>query len=81
MVFPFHDLTMLALESGSVINLRLAKIGRGGFGAVEEIALMFAEKADAVVEATTAALAGQPPSGMINRLRVHVAANEARLSA
>lgn len=81
MFFPFHDLTMLALEAQSVIQLRLSKIACGGPAAVEEMNLMFWEKADAAAEAATATLFGQTVSGVVDRLRFHVAANEARLSA
>ena len=79
MFFPWHAFTLLAFESNSVINLRLAKIGRGGAQACEEVRLMFAEKASAAVEAGTAMMTGGTLVGLVDGYRVHVAANQARL--
>ena len=81
MFFPWHAFAMLAFESNSVIALRLAKIGRGGSQSLDEIRLMFAEKASASMEATAALLTGGTVCGTVDRYREHVAANEARLSA
>ena len=80
-MFPWHAFTLLAFESSSVVNLRLAKIGRGGSQAFEEIRLMFSEKASAALEASSAMMMGGTSAGMVDRYRVHVAANQARLEA
>ena len=79
-MFPWYAIAMLGFESGSVILKRLAKVGLGGTQAVDEIRLMFAEKADAAMEAGVAMMCGVPVDGIVDRYRVHVAANEARLS-
>lgn len=81
MFFPWTAFTLLALESTSVINLRLAKIGRGGSQAMDEVRLMFAEKADAALEAGSNLMLGGTPAGMVARYRFHVAENQARLAA
>ena len=81
MFFPWHAFTLLAFESNSVISLRLAKIGRGGSQACDEVRLMFAEKASAAVEAGTAMMTGATLVGLVDGYRVHVAANQARLEA
>jgi hypothetical protein len=81
MFFPLYGWTMLALESTSVVNLRLAKIARGGSQAVDEIGLMLSEKVEAMIEAGTALTMGSEPSDIVDRFREHVAANEVRLSA
>ena len=47
MFFPWYAMTMLGLESVSVITKRLAKVSRGGLQSVDEVQLMFAEKAEA----------------------------------
>ncbi len=80
MFFPWFTTLMLAVESTSVITLRMAKIGRGGAQSFDEIGLMFAEKGDALLEAGSALMAGGTTSAMVDRYRVLVAANEARLS-
>lgn len=80
MTHPVYSLAMLGFESVSVINKRLAKMARGGPQSAEEFRLMFAEKADAAVEASKALALGATPIEIIARYREHVAANEARLS-
>ena len=79
MFFPWYTLTLLAFESSSVVKLRLAKIGLGGSQAFEEVRLMFAEKASAAMESASAMMMGGTPAGMVDRYRVHVAANQTRL--
>ena len=80
-MFPWYALAMLGFESSSVINKRFAKIARGGLQSLSEIGLMFAEKNSAALEVGTALMFGGTVGGMVDRYRVHVAANEARLSA
>ena len=80
MFFPWTAFTLLALESTSVINLRLTKIGRGGSQAMDEIRLMFAEKAYAASEAANGLMMGGTPAGLVARYRFHVEENRARLA-
>ena len=79
MFFPWTAFTLLAFESASVINLRLAKIGRGGSQAMDEIRLMFSEKAHAASEAASGFMVGGTPAGLVARYRFHVEENRARL--
>ena len=79
MFFPWTAFTLLAFESTSVINLRLAKIGRGGSQAIDEIRLMFAEKAHAASEASSGLMVGGTMAGLVARYRFHVEENRARL--
>ena len=81
MFFPWTAFTLLAVESANVINLRLAKVAGGGPQALEEVRLMFAEKAQAASEAASGLMMGGTPSGMIARYRFHVAENKARLAS
>ncbi len=81
MFFPWHALNLLAFEASSVIALRLAKIGRGGSQAADEVRLMFAEKTSAAMEAGTVLMSGGSLVGVVDRYRVHVAANQLRLEA
>ena len=80
MIFPWYSLTMLGFESASVISKRLALIQGGGLHSLEEIQLMFSEKASAVFESSTGLMLGGTISAMVARIREQVAANEARLS-
>ena len=80
-LYPWYPLMLLTLEAQSVIHCRLAKIGRGGAQSWDEITLMLAEKSSAAVEAGTALMSGATLNVVVDRLRFHVAANEARLSA
>jgi hypothetical protein len=43
MLFPFHSMILLALESSSVIGLRLLKLASGGRDAADEAHLMVNE--------------------------------------
>ena len=81
MFFPWTALALLAFESTSVINLRLAKIGLGGSQAIDEVRLMFDEKTDAAVEASTNLILGGTLAGLVARYRFHVAENLVRLQA
>lgn len=79
MFFPWTAFTLLAFESTSVVKLRLEKVARGGPQALDEIRLMFAEKAHAASEATSGLMMGGTPAGLVARYRFHVAENRARL--
>lgn len=81
MSFPWFAGTMLALESHAVIALRLMKLAAGGGDAIREAELMVEEKIDAAFEAMQSLSAGGTPTTVIDRYRVHVAANAKRLSA
>ena len=80
MFFPWYAFAMLGFESASVIAKRLAKIGCGGMQSVDEIQLMFSEKADAARAAGASLMLGCTMGGLVDQYRAAVAANEARLS-
>ena len=80
MYLPWHAAMMLALESNSVIGLRLEKLGRGGHEGIAEAHLMVSEKLEAVMEACSTLMMGGTVDTVIDRYREHVAANEQRLS-
>jgi hypothetical protein len=71
---------MLAVESSSVIALRMMKLTLGGSGALHEAHLMISEKVDAAFEATANLMAGASGDDVIHRYRQHVAANALRLT-
>ena len=73
--------TMLALESQSVIGLRLMKLCAGGSAAHTEAMLMVSEKIEAALEARTALAAGGTLDSVVDRYREQVVANAVRLSA
>ena len=79
--FPWFAASMLALESGEVVRLRLEKLAYGDGDAEREAQLMVSEKVAAAFEAVTNWLAGATPGSIIGRYREHVAANTKRLSA
>ena len=81
MFFPWTAFALLAVESISVINLRLEIVARGGAPAMDELGLMFAEKAYAAVEAGSNLMLGGTPASLVARYRFHVAENQARLAA
>ena len=70
-----NPLLMLAVDSSSVIALRMMKLMLGGSGALHEVHLMVSEKVDAALEAT-----GASGEDVIRRYRQHVAANVVRLT-
>ena len=80
MFFPFYSTTMLGLESGNVIGLRMLKLTRGGSDALNEMHLMIEEKVNAAFESGTNLMAGASADSVVNRYRQHVAANAERLS-
>jgi hypothetical protein len=75
-----NPLLMLAVESNSVIALRMMKLMLGGSGALDEVHLMVSEKMDAAFEATANLMAGASGEDVIRRYRQHVAANVVRLT-
>jgi hypothetical protein len=75
----FIPLTLLALESSSVIALRWVKLMSGGAVAMHEARLMVSEKVDAAFEATASLMAGASGDQIIDRYRQHVAVNAKRL--
>jgi hypothetical protein len=80
MYFPWYDGAMLALESNTVVALRMMKLASGGSEAFREAHLMIEEKVDAAFEAMDSLFSGGTPTTIIDRYRVHVAANAKRLS-
>ena len=83
-----RDTLMLGLESQSVIGLRLLKAVTGGEAAQQEVTLMVAEKAQAVIDAqmilANSILTGQPhlgPGRAVALYRRRVQANQRRLGA
>jgi hypothetical protein len=75
-----NPLLMLAVESNSVIALRVMKLMWGGSGALHEAHLMVSEKVDAAFEAAANLMAGASGDDVIRRYRQHVAANAVRLT-
>lgn len=80
MFFPWYTTTMLALESSSVIGLRLARIGGGGSQGFDEVGLMLSEKVNAALETVAALMTGSTAVSIVDQYRAHVAANKTRLS-
>lgn len=78
---PWYAATLLAIESQTVIALRLATIAAGGAAARHETERMISEKIGAAVEAADTLLTGGTPDAVIARYREHVQANAARLRA
>ena len=74
----FIPLTMLAIESSSVIALRIMKLMSGDGDTLNEAELMVREKIDAVFEATSSIMAGASGEEIVNRYRQHVAVNAKR---
>jgi hypothetical protein len=75
----FIPLTLLALESSSVIAMRTMRLMSGGIAATHEARLMVSEKVDAAFEATASLMAGASGDQIIDRYRQHVAENAKRL--
>ena len=72
-------LTLLAIESNSVIAMRVMKLMAGDVAAMQEARLMIGEQVDAAFEATASLIAGASGDEIINRYRQHVAVNAKRL--
>ncbi|ACA19560.1 conserved hypothetical protein; putative signal peptide [Methylobacterium sp. 4-46] len=79
MLPPWHAAVLLAIESQTVIALRLAAIAAGGPAARVEVERMITEKIGAAVEAADTLLGGGSPDAVIARYREHVQANAERL--
>jgi hypothetical protein len=79
--FPWYAGSMLALEAGEVMRLRMEKFAHGDADCEQEAQLMVMEKLVAAFEAGANWLAGASASSIIGRYREHVAANAKRLSA
>jgi hypothetical protein len=79
--FPWFAGAMLAIESGEVVGLRLAKFAQHDADVEREAVLMVNEKIAAAFEAAADWFAGATPAAIISRYREHVAANARRLSA
>jgi hypothetical protein len=75
----FLPLTMLAIESSSVIALRMMKFMSGDSDILSEAGLMVREKIDAAFEATSSFMAGASGDEIVHRYREHVAVNARRL--
>ncbi|MGY2049331.1 hypothetical protein [Methylobacterium sp. JK268] len=80
MLPPWHAAAMLAIESQTVIALRLVALAAGGASARAEAERMITEKIGAAVEAADTLLTGGTPDAVIARYREHVRANADRLS-
>jgi hypothetical protein len=79
--FPWFAASMLALESGEVMRLRLEKFANCDDDSGHEAGLMVSEKIAAMFEAAANWFGGGTPASIIGRYREHVAANAKRLSA
>jgi hypothetical protein len=77
--YPWYPAMMLAFEAGSVIDMHLWKIARGGGAGAAESHLMISEKIDALFEAGSVLVGGGSSAQIIEMYRRHVAANAARL--
>ena len=75
-----NPLLMLAVDSSSVIALRMMKLMLGDSVALHEAHLMVSEKVDAALEATANLMAGGSGEDVIRRYRQHAAANVVRLT-
>lgn len=76
----FLSSLMLAIESQSVIALRLVRLAGGGSEGLAEAQSMVVEKVDAATEAMATLMGGGSPEAVVARYREHVAANTKRLS-
>jgi hypothetical protein len=78
--FPWYASSMLALEAGEVVRLRMEKFADGNADCEHEAQLMVMEKIFAGFEACASWLTGASTSSIIGRYREHVAANAKRLT-
>ena len=74
------DATSLGLETQRVVTLRLARLAAGGVAAEAEAQRMVLEKGTAFMEAATTLAFGGSAAKVIRRYRMHVRANERRLT-
>jgi hypothetical protein len=78
--FSWYPILMLAVESSSVVDMRLRKIASGRVNPADETRLMISEKIDAAIEAGSMLFAGSDARDVIAFYRRQVAANATRLS-
>ena len=76
---PWYQLTMLAIESQTVIALRMMKLASGGSAAADEAQRMVSEKVSAGVSAAATVLTGGSVDKAIRETRRHVRRNAKRL--
>ena len=76
---PWYQLTMLAIESQTVIALRLVKLSSGGTAAADEARRMVSEKVSAGALAATTILTGGGVDKAIESTRRRVRRNAKRL--
>lgn len=76
---PWYQLTMLAIESQTVIALRLMKLSRGGEAATTEARRMVTEKVSAGAAAATTIMTGGSVDKALKDARRHVRRNARRL--
>jgi hypothetical protein len=74
------DMTLLALESQTIIGIRLARLSLGGPAAMVEAERMVSEKVLAFGEAATTLATGGSPHDVVRGYRQHVQANAQRLT-
>jgi hypothetical protein len=74
------DMTLLALESQTIIGIRLARLSLGGPAAMAEVERMVSEKIFALGEAATMLATGGSPHDVVRAYRRHVQANADRLT-
>jgi hypothetical protein len=80
MFLPWYQLTMLAIESQTVIALRLLKLSAGGTAAIQEASRMMSEKVTATTATAATMLSGGGVNKAIRQTRVRVRRNARRLS-
>ncbi|GEO15356.1 hypothetical protein [Microvirga aerophila] len=74
------DMTLLALESQTIIGIRLARLSLGGPAAMTEAERMVSEKIFALGEAATTLATGGSAHDVVTGYRRHVQANADRLT-
>ena len=74
------DMTLLALESQTIIGIRLARLSLGGPAAMVEAERMVSEKVFALGEAATTLATGGSAHDVVRGYRRHVQANAQRLT-
>jgi hypothetical protein len=77
---PWQSAMMLALDSQSVVGLRLFKLALGGPAALDEACLMVSEKVMAALQGSLTLASGGSVATVINAYRGHVCANIERLT-
>jgi hypothetical protein len=75
------DMTLLALESQTIIGIRLARLSLGGPAAMVEAERMVSEKVLALGEAATTLVTGGSAHDVVRGYRRHVQANAQRLTS